>query len=358
MAIKTVWNRETYARLRRLLRRERPEVCHFHNTFPFMSPAVLYAAKAHGIPVVVTLHNYRLLCPGATFLRDGGVCEDCSSAVFPWPAVAHGCYRASRAASAATGLMLGTHRLMGTWTRVVDVYIALTAFAREKFVQGGLPAEKVVVKPNFVGGDPGPSGERADFALFVGRLSAEKGIETLLESWRQLAVPMPLKIAGDGPMADAVAAAAARDSRIEWLGRLPEEQIGGLMRHARVLVFPSIWYEGLPLSILEAYANGLPVIASDLGSMRELLADGATGLRFSPGNPTELAGRLAWTWTNRERLAEMGYCARRTFQEHYTAAVNYRRLIEVYHLAARSHSQVMGSAGSGRPARSCTPDCC
>lgn len=354
-AAKTIWNRDVHSRLAELLDRERPDICHFHNTFPLMSPSAFFAARAKGIPVVATLHNYRLLCPGATFLRDGKVCEACSSYSVPWPALVHGCYRGSRPASAVTAFMLGTHRLLGTWSRMVDVYIALTRFARDKFVRGGLPAHKVVVKPNFVAADAGPSCEREDFALFVGRLSPEKGIATLLAAWREMAVPMTLKIAGNGPLADTVAVAAANDPRIEWLGAVSPDRAAAYMKRAYVLVFPSIWYEGLPLTILEAQAHGLPVIASDIGSLIELVDHEVTGLRFRPGDAPDLVRRLTWTWHHRKSVSAMGLRAQRQHQENYTPESNYRLLIEIYRRAAsRDAAGVMALTGSDRPAHSYT----
>jgi glycosyltransferase involved in cell wall biosynthesis len=355
-AAKTVWNREAHASFSALLERERPDVCHFHNTFPIMSPAVFYAAKAQRIPVVVTLHNYRFLCPAATFLRDGKVCEQCLPSVFKWPAPLYGCYRESRPASAVTALMLGTHRMLGTWRRTVDAYIALTEFARAKFVRGGLPAGKVMVKPNFVSPDPGMSGEREDFALFVGRLMEEKGIATLLAAWRSLDIPMRLKIAGDGPLAGMVKEAATNDPRIEWLGTISSDQVRAQMKRARVLVFPSIWYEGLPLTVLEAYATGLPVIASDLGSMVELIGHGETGVRFKPGDARELAGWIGWSWSNRNSVEAMGRRARQRYEDNFTAGANYRRLMEVYVAALGEASRVRERSGLGLPERSCTSD--
>jgi glycosyltransferase involved in cell wall biosynthesis len=353
-AAKTIWNRGVHSRLAGLLDRERPDVCHFHNTFPLMSPSAFYAARAKGIPVVATLHNYRLLCPAATFLRDGRVCEACTSSLFPWPALVHACYRSSRRASGVAALMVGTHRLLRTWTRMVDVYIALTRFARDKFVRGGLPAHKVVVKPNFVAADAGPSCEREDYALFVGRLSPEKGIATLLAAWRELAIPMTLKIAGDGPLADMVAAAAANDPRMEWLGALAPERIAAYMKRAYVLVFPSIWYEGLPLTILEAQASGLPVVASDIGSLVELVDHQVNGLRFRPGDAPDLARWLTWTWYNRESVGAMGLQARRQYQESFTPESNYQLLMDIYRRASQDAAVVMALTGSGQPARSCT----
>ncbi len=193
----TVWNQAVYRELRTLIRRERPQVAHFHNTLPMISPAAYYAARAEGVPVVQTLHNYRLLCPNALFYRDGQVCEDCLGKAVPWPGVVHACYRESRASSGAVATMLTAHRAIGTWKKAVDMYVALTEFARQKFVQGGLPAEKIVVKPNFIEPDPGSGEGRGHYALFVGRLSQEKGVDTLLAAWEQLGEKVPLKIVGD-----------------------------------------------------------------------------------------------------------------------------------------------------------------
>jgi glycosyltransferase involved in cell wall biosynthesis len=239
---------------------------------------------------------------------------------------------------------------------MVDVYVALTRFARDKFVRGGLPAHKVVMKPNFVAAGARPSCEREDFALYVGRLSPEKGIATLLAAWRELAIPMTLKIVGDGPLAATVAAAAANEPRIEWLGALPPDRVADCMKRARVLVFPSIWYEGLPLTILEAYANGLPVIASDIGSLVELVDHEVTGLRFRPGDALDLARCLTWTWCNREPVAAMGLRARRQYDESYTPEANYRLLLEIYRRALLEAARVMVPTGSGRPERSYTFD--
>lgn len=333
LAARTVWSDSTYKELREILRREKPAVCHFHNTFPLMSPAAFYAAKAEGIPVIATLHNYRLLCPSATLMRQGSVCEDCLATRIPSSAVRHRCYRGSRSASAAAALMLTVHRWMETWTRAVDVWIALTDFARQKFVDGGLPSGKVVVKPNFVTPDPGVSADREDFALFAGRLSVEKGVETLLAVWRAMPIPIRLRIAGDGPLAQQVEEASRLDPRIEWLGPLSRDRLNHQMKRARVLVFPSIWYEGLPLTILEAYATGLPVIASRLGSMESLVEHGRTGLHFEAGNPADLAENLTWSWQNPERLKEMGANARQCFLQNYTAQSNYLRLMQIYEQA-------------------------
>lgn len=326
----TLWNREAYCRVREAIRAQRPDIVHIHNTFPLASPAVVHAAKAEGVPVVMTLHNYRLLCVNALFFREGRVCEDCLGRL-PWRGVVRGCYRGSPLASGVVAAMLTTHRALGTWARGVDVYIALTEFARRKFMEGGLPAEKIVVKPNFVHPDPGPGEGKGGYALFVGRLSPEKGVRTLLRAWERLK-GIPLKIVGDGPlraeMEDLVRGGGLEG--VEMLGRRPREEVLGLMREAGVLVFPSECYENFPMTVAEAFACGLPVVASRLGAMAGIVEDGRTGLLFAPGDAEDLAAKVAWLFSHPEELARMRREARAEYEAKYTAERNYQLLMEIY----------------------------
>lgn len=335
LARSTIWNGDVYRKLRVLIRRERPQIAHFHNTFPLISPAAYYAARAEGVPVVQTLHNYRLLCSNAQFFREGRVCEDCVGKALPWPGVAHACYRDSRPASGVVAAMLTTHRALGTWSRAVDAYITLTEFARRKFIEGGLPAEKLTVKPNFVHPDPGAGEGKGRYVLFVGRLSEEKGVGTLLAAWERLKDKVPLKIAGDGPLATKVAKTAARLREVEWIGRQDKDQVLALMKDARALIFPSLWYEGFPMVIAEAYAVGLPVIASDLGGMSSLIDHGRTGLHFRPGDAEDLAASVGWAAGHPAELSRMRREARFEFETRYAAERNYRMLIDVYEEAIK-----------------------
>jgi glycosyltransferase involved in cell wall biosynthesis len=333
LAGNTLWNSSTYRELRALIRQERPHVAHFHNTFPLVSPAGYYAAKAEGVPVVQTLHNYRLLCPNALFFRDGRVCEDCMGKVIPWPGVVHKCYRGSRAASGLVTAMLTTHRVLRTWTEMVDAYVALTEFARRKFVEGGLPAEKMVVKPNFVYPDPGPGEGRGGYALFVGRLSPEKGVGTLLAAWERLDRPVPLKVVGDGPLREQVVEAPDRHPCVEYLGYRPAEEVHGLMKEASMLVFPSEWYETFGRVAAEAFATATPVIAADIGAIAELVEHGHTGLRFRPGDPEDLAAQVGWFLSHPEEHARMRREARAEFEAKYTAERNHQMMMEIYESA-------------------------
>jgi glycosyltransferase involved in cell wall biosynthesis len=332
LARRTVYNERTHRELRALLARERPAVVHVHNTLPVISPAVYFATRDAGVPVVQTLHNYRLLCPSAVLFRAGGVCEACLHRELAVPGVRHACYRGSRAATGAVALMLAAHRLIGTWQRRVDLYIALTRFAREKFIEGGLPGARIVVKPNFTR-DPGLSRTWGDYALFVGRLSVEKGVEPLLEAWRLLGGRIPLRVIGDGPMAELVSTASRGGLAVEYLGRQDPSAVASAMAGARFLVFPSIWYETFGLAIIEAFAAGLPVLATDLGAMADLVRHGSTGLLFRPGDSRHLAEQVEWALAHPDEMRTMGTRARREYEERYTPEVNYHLLMEVYDTA-------------------------
>ncbi len=331
-----IWSGEARRRLRRLIQETRADIAHFHNTFLMISPAAYYACQKAGVPVVQTLHNYRLICPGALLMRDGRVCEDCMGKALPWPGVVHGCWRESRMGTAVVVAMLILHRLLKSWQKQVNVYIALTEFARRKFIEGGLPAEKIVVKPNFVAPDPGDGGHEGGYALFVGRLSPEKGVMTMLRAWKRLK-GFPLKIAGDGPLMEEAQDFVKREGLmdVEVLGRKPREEVLRLMQAARLLVFPSEWYEGFPMTIAESFACGLPVIASRLGAMAETVEDGRTGFHFEPGNAEALAARVAWAWSHPREMAEMGHEARREYEARYTAERNYEMLMAIYRRAMK-----------------------
>ena len=335
LAGKTMWNQRAYTELRATLRNTGSAVMHVHNTVPLISPAAYYAARKEKIPVVQTLHNYRLLCPAATMYRDGKVCSLCVNKAVAWPAVTNACYRGSAGASGVLAGMLMAHRVMGTWANQVTKYVALTEFAREQFIRGGLPAEKIVVKPNCLAADPGAGEGGGRYALFVGRISPEKGVKTLLEAWRLLGNAIPLKIAGTGPAASELRSQYSELTSVEWLGRMAHSEVVKLMQGATMLVFPSEWYECLPMTIVEAYAVGLPVIGSNLGSTGTLIRDGETGLLFRPTDAADLATKIEWAWTHDREMKTMRRAARAEFESRYTADANYQQLLRVYEMAAR-----------------------
>ena len=342
-AADTLWSSRSYRQVRALLCKHRPDVAHFTNTFPLISPAVYHAARAEKTPVVQALRNYRLLCPTGNFTRAGRVCEDCLGRFIPWPSVRHGCYRESRAASAVVAGMLTLHRGLRTWERCVDAYYTLTEFAREKFIAGGLPADRIFVKPNFLDPDPGVGDGDGGYAVFVGRLSAEKGVHALLAAWEKLADPPPLVIVGGGPLAGEVQNVVQRHPRIEWRGELPHEKTLEVVGRAACLVMPSVWYETFGRTTMEAFAKGVPVIASNLGAMAELVDEPANGLLFPPGDAAALAGAVTRFFNNSSMQREMRTAARQTYLDKFGAEANYQKLMSIYGFA-------MGGAATNPPA--------
>ena len=328
---RTVWSSDSHREFSTLLQQNRPDLVHVHNTFPLISPSILWACREQKVPVVHTLHNYRMFCPGANFIRDGKPCEDCTHGSL-WQSVAHGCYRDSRSQTAAVALMLSVHRARKTWTSTVDRYVALTEFARNKFVSNGIPAEKITVKPNCVDPDPGKRTGEGTYALFAGRLSREKGALTLLKAWRQVPRHFTLRIIGDGPALDQAKseAAAHQLTNITFIERQPRERIIEAMKGARFVIFPSELYENLPLTIIEAYACGVPVIASKLGAMQEIVKQDRTGVFFTPGDSDDLAKAVTQAWERKDYTKKLGDQAREEFENRYTAAINYQNLMNIY----------------------------
>ncbi len=330
-ATTAVWNGATYEELRRLIRTTRPDVAHFENTFPLVSPAAYYACHAEGVPVLQMLHNFRIVCPSAILYRDGQVCEDCLGKRFAWPGVRHGCYRGSRLGSAVVATMAAVHRGIGTWTREVDAYGAPNRFVHAKFLEAGFHPDTLHVHPYFLSSTPAAGDGAGGYALFAGRLTPEKGIRTLLRAWEQLGPEVPLKILGAGAEATSVAEAAARCPWIEWLGWRPVEEVQSLAGAARFAIIPSVWYETFHRMHLDAFAKGTPVIGSNLGSMQAIIDHRRTGLLFQPGDADDLVRQVRWLLASPpEVYAQMRVAARHEFEAHYTAKASHDRLIGIY----------------------------
>jgi glycosyltransferase involved in cell wall biosynthesis len=331
LVIRTVWASDTHRDFGALLDRENPDVVHVHNTLVMISPSIYSACRKRGVPVVQTLHNFRLLCPGAQFLRDGQICEDCVEHSL-MRSVRHGCYRDSRPATASVALMLAWHRRSGTWDELVDRYIALTDFARDKFIASGFAADKIVVKPNFVDPDPGAKESAGKDAIYIGRLSKEKGLHTLIEAWKRLPKNCALQIIGDGPERKALEEDAQRCglTSIQFRGRLSHEESLAAMKSASFLIMPSEWYEGFPMTLAESFACGTPVICSKLGSMEEIIDDGRTGLHFAAGDAEDLARKIEWAFGHPSEIAAMGRAARREYESRYTSEKAYSQLMDIY----------------------------
>jgi glycosyltransferase involved in cell wall biosynthesis len=335
LAGRTVWSLESWKQIDAIVQRFRPHLAHLHNTFPLISPSVFHLLHKSGIPSVQTLHNYRLLCPAATFFRNGRVCEDCVGHTVPYPGAIHGCYRRSRTASSVVAGMLTAHRLAGTWTNKVTAFIALTEFAKRKLSVGGLPAEKIKVKPNFLANDPGVGGGCGGFALFVGRLSEEKGLRTLVKSFRALP-GLCLKIVGQGPLEDELRAETASMSNVEIVGFLEKSAVFAMIQSAKVLILPSEWYEGFPMTAVEAMACGTPIVASALGSLAEVIVEGENGFLFEASNEASLSDKLQAVFSSEAALQGLRLSSRKHYELFYSAERNYSLLIKIYESALKS----------------------
>jgi glycosyltransferase involved in cell wall biosynthesis len=344
LALDGAWSKPTYEQLSELVRRTHPDLAHFHNTFPLISPSAYAACRDNGVPVVQTLHNYRLVCAGALLARNGRPCEDCVGTSL-LPALRHRCYRGSLTATSAVVWMLASNRWRGVYQGLVNRYIALSEFAASKLIAGGLPSPRMEVKPNFLPNAPPMGQGDGDYAIYVGRLSEEKGVRTLLDAWKQIN-NFPLKILGDGPLRSELERQARQNAlEVEFLGFRPREEVLDIVAAAEIQIVPSEWYETFGMVVLEAYACGTPVLASRIGSLDEIVVEGESGAKFEPGNPDDLVKKLNTLRADRGRLSAMRRGARALFEEKYTADRNYSKLLEIYDRARADFAE----AGRGKP---------
>lgn len=344
-AINVVYSLSSKGIVKNAILQFKPEIVHVHNFFPLLSPSVYFACNEAGIPVVQTLHNYRLLCASASLYRDGRVCEDCLGKPFGWSGVIHKCYRSSSIGSAAVAAMSSVHHWLGTWSERVEAYICLTEFAREKFIQGGLPANKLFVKPNFVYPHQVSKTTQASFndelyALYVGRLYEEKGIITLLAAWKQLNEKIKLKIVGDGPLFQQVREEIQHISGIELLGKQSSERVYQLMANSQFVVVPSEWYEPFGLVVIESFAVGTPVLASKIGALSEIVDRGQNGLQFRPGDVGDLVMKVQWALNHPNELIQMGQRAYEEFKVKYSDETNYSQLMSIYENAIKHFKEI------------------
>lgn len=337
-AFSTPWNFFAVQKLRRVLAEEKPDVMHVHNSFPLFSPAIFHAACGTQTATILTLHNFRSFCAAGIPMRDDRPCTLCLDQKSVLPALQYGCYRKSRLATLPMAIMIALHRRLDTWGKHVDAFVALTEFQRKTLVNAGLPEHKVQIKPHFYANPPHPSGwhERENKVVFVGRLGNEKGVRFLLEAWKLWPDAPFLEIIGEGPESDFLRAETTRcglSDKILFLGQLPFAEVQSRLARARLLVLPSINFEGFPMAIREAFALGVPVAASNLGSMACLVKDDQTGGLFEPANAASLASCVQRLWQNQPRLGEMASAARNEFELNYTEEANYQRLMEIYRVA-------------------------
>ena len=329
-ALSVLWSRQTVCDIRSIQKEFQPDLIHAHNTFPLISPSLYAVAHALHIPVVQTLHNFRLLCPQAMLLRDGASCEACVGH-WPWRALVHRCYRNSLTQTAMTTAMIATHRLRGTWVREVSRYIVLNQLCRDKFVQGGLPFDRMRIKPNFVESQGKPDWADRSGGLFIGRLSPEKGLHTLAQAMRQLS-SIQIDVFGNGPLQSLVESTPG----LHYRGFQDAATLQQRLRRAAYLVMPSTGVESFGLVAIEAFACGTPVIASRHGGLMEIVVQGKTGLLVPPGDAGELARAIAYAEAHPDHMLAMGQAAYETYLRCYTPETNYVLLMRIYREALAS----------------------
>jgi len=324
--VRAVWSRKAIDRVSGMVREMRADVVHCHNLFPTLSPAVISAAAARGAAPLMTLHNYRLMCLPSTFLRNGQICEDCLSRT-PWPGVVHRCYRDSLPGSAALAISLSVHRALGTFDRVA-LFLCVSQFVRDKYIEAGFPVQRLTVKSNF----SWPTARRegsGDHFLFVGRISPEKGLHTLIHAWAR--TNAKLLVVGDGPEAYRLRAMAPRN--VEFVGTVPQERVVDFLRGARALLLPSLWYEAQPRVILEAYAAGVPVIASRIGGIPDLVLHDRSGYLVEPAEAAEWASAVERLLDDRQ-VEELGDGAYQLWRERYSPEHALDALEDAYRTAS------------------------
>jgi glycosyltransferase involved in cell wall biosynthesis len=332
--MEAVWSKSGFAAMKAAIRQFSPDVVHVHNTFPILSPSVYWASAQAGIPVVKTLHNYRLTCASAMLSREGRPCEECVGR-YPLPALRYRCYNNSFAQTLAVDLRNVMHRWLGTYANKIDAYIVLTEFARQIMMRAGLPHELLFVKPNFTFDRVPFVGPREQQIVFVGRIMREKGVANLLEAWHSAGFGNArLLLIGDGPERAVLEAMYASDPTITWAGILPHKETLALVERSRFLVLPSLVYEGMPMTVLEALCCGTPAIVPSHGVFPELISDRKDGFTFSTAQSLVNALRTAVSCSKSEWRC-LSSTARYTYTTRFSESCNYERLIEIYKQAAQ-----------------------
>lgn len=325
-----IYNVSSALALQKRIEEFKPDIIHVHNFFPLASPSIFYTAKKYDIPVIVTLHNFRLVCPSGTLFHNGEIYEENVRRLIPWRAVVKGVYRESRMETLGLAGITVIHNLIGTWRHKIDRFIVLTEFARKKFADSALRIDEsqLIVKPNFVEDFGEGDTTRENFFLLVGRLSVEKGIDVALKA---LAIKkFKLVVIGDGPLRDQVVSASNANPDLTYVGFKDKNVIVDYLKRCTALLLPSLCYEGFPVSLLESFATGTPAIVSQLGPLTEIVQNNENGLHFEPGNAQDLVDKVFMLLNNKSMAEQLGKHARRTYLNSYTPEKNYLKLMDIY----------------------------
>jgi glycosyltransferase involved in cell wall biosynthesis len=337
-ALSTPWNPFSLHAIRSILINEQPDIMHVHNTFPLLSPAIYYAAKNLKTATVLTLHNYRTYCAAGIPMRNETSCIECLDKKTSIPSLKYGCYRDSKLATLPMALMIELHRKIGTWTNNIDSFIALTEFQKKTFIHAGLPEEKVYVKPHFYEGNSNSLkwNLRKDKIVFIGRLGKEKGCQYIIDVWEKWNDAPIIEIIGDGPQKNELQIQILKKNlsdKIKLLGQQSYTETQKLLSTVKLLIIPSICFEGFPMVIREAFAHGVPVAGSDIGSIPDIVDDGVNGVLFKPGNSEDILEKVKGLWNDQDRLELLAKAAKEKFEKFYTADINYQILMDIYQKA-------------------------
>ena len=329
-----IWSQKSYWEIKQLIKKEKPDIAHFHNIFYLISPSAYYACQDSGVRVIQTLHNYRFFCINGLLFRDGKVCQKCIGKS-SFNGCFYGCYRNSRLFSLPLAIFEEFHIVRKTWQNKINLFLSLSYANKHFYIDSGFPEKNIYVKPNFLPNPPAPEYKSSSYIVFVGRLAREKGINVLLDAFKILnkgKTNIHLKILGSGPDQNFLEEKIKKGfiKNVDFIGRKVHSDVLENIKNSMALVMPSIWNETFGLSAIEAYACGKPVIASKIGSLSEIVRDGKTGLLFEPGDPIELASKIQWVVENPDACVEMGRNARKEFEEKYTEERNYKMLMNIY----------------------------
>lgn len=338
------WSRRSYDDIRKVISEFHPDVVHFHNIFFILTPSVFKACRDEGVPVIQSLHNFRLICPNGLFLRDNQLCEDCAKAKNFMKSIFYGCYKKSRLLTMILAAMLSYHWTKKTWIRLVDVFIMATEFSRKKYIKFGVPAGQIMIKPTIVYPNHFKNDQDGGYALYAGRLSKEKGVEVLLSAWKKVK-GFPLKIVGNGPLLNDMKKYVVDEDikNVEFLGFLSSEDYIKSMQSASFLIMPSLCYENFPCVILEAKACGIPIIASSLGGIPDIIKDKETGFLFEAGNGDDLCEKIKAAIDSEDKLSKMKANILEDYSKKYSSDENYRILMEVYNRAIQQYSNKLNN---------------
>lgn len=334
-----IWSLQAFREITEIIKNEKPDIAHFHNIFPQISTSAYLACKKNGVPVIQTLHNFRYICPAGLLQRNSKPCEKCidKSLVF---SLIHKCYRNSYIATLPMAAMIGFNKATDSFSKNVNRYIALTNFGKSRFIAGGFPQEKICVKPNFINHIENNEHHLGEYVLYVGRLTQEKGVMTLIEACKKTK-HIPLKIVGDGELRSKLESISIQyDLNVEFLGYQNKDFVMSMLKKSRFLVLPSECYEGFPVTVVEAFASGKPVVGSKIGSLDEIIEENITGSKFTFGSSDALADCIQNMWEDIDKLKTMSENARFSFENKYNPSINFSILSSIYNDAITEHKNI------------------